>query len=394
MAIDTSFHRLISNASNKANSPNFAEKIVYGRVLDVILDNSYPNYNDLGGIEALYSIKYEIYNENSTGNSENAIGFAQPFDISTNRIPVIDEIVELIDAPSYSLDVKDYPKKVYYKSITNVWNSSHHNALPNVSQNKTEVQLGQGTVELNNVQLTQPFPGDTLIQGRLGQFIRFSGYKHKLNVLTDDSNNGSPFTIISNTSPKTDSDPFTAKVEDINTEDSIIALASNHKIPIQVQTTLENTYKKDPTIKTKYTPTTPSNYKGPQIVINSSRLVLNAKHDSILLYGSKSVGLSGPSVNIEGKDYVAIQAPKIYLGSGSKSLSLREKNPIVLGNQLEEWASSLIDLLQSIATDFSTATSPAQASLALVKAGNSMLIKLTELSNEINKFKSKKVFTD
>ena len=40
-----------------------------------------------------------------------------------------------------------------------------------------------------------------------------------------------------------------------------------------------------------YIPTDPHLYQGKQVIINSDRLVFNAKDDSILLYSDKAIGL-------------------------------------------------------------------------------------------------------
>ena len=41
-----------------------------------------------------------------------------------------------------------------------------------------------------------------------------------------------------------------------------------------------------------YIPTDPHLYQGKQVIINSDRLVFNAKDDSILLYSDKAIGFN------------------------------------------------------------------------------------------------------
>ena len=41
-----------------------------------------------------------------------------------------------------------------------------------------------------------------------------------------------------------------------------------------------------------YIPETPNNYIGKQVIINSDRLIFNAKNDSILLFSDKAIGFS------------------------------------------------------------------------------------------------------
>ena len=42
----------------------------------------------------------------------------------------------------------------------------------------------------------------------------------------------------------------------------------------------------------KYIPEHPNIYQGNQVIINSDRLIFNAKADSILLYSDKAIGFS------------------------------------------------------------------------------------------------------
>ena len=41
-----------------------------------------------------------------------------------------------------------------------------------------------------------------------------------------------------------------------------------------------------------YKPDAPSIYQGKQVIINSDRLIFNAKNDSILLFSDKAIGFS------------------------------------------------------------------------------------------------------
>ena len=44
--------------------------------------------------------------------------------------------------------------------------------------------------------------------------------------------------------------------------------------------------------KQNYVPAQPNVYQGKQIVINSDRVLFNAKEDSVLVYADKSIGLN------------------------------------------------------------------------------------------------------
>jgi len=88
----------------------------------------------------------------------------------------------------------------------------------------------------------------------------------------------------------------------------------------------------------KYTPKSPLLYDGNQVVINSDRLLFNAKTDSILLFSNEVIGFStngsfhfDTSDNDESK--FIINAPNIYLGLDLKKLPTE---PAVLGNELHD----------------------------------------------------------
>ena len=64
-----------------------------------------------------------------------------------------------------------------------------------------------------------------------------------------------------------------------------------------------------------YIPTDPHLYQGKQVIINSDRLLFNAKTDSILGTAKVSVGFSTEGTfNIAADDHTIIDSPKIYNG--------------------------------------------------------------------------------
>ena len=72
----------------------------------------------------------------------------------------------------------------------------------------------------------------------------------------------------------------------------------------------------------------PNKYAGNQIIINSDRLLFNAKDDSILIIGNESVGIStNGTFNVDSGSETIINSPEIYLG-------LDAVEPVVLGDTL------------------------------------------------------------
>jgi len=89
-----------------------------------------------------------------------------------------------------------------------------------------------------------------------------------------------------------------------------------------------------------YIPQSPNTYQGNQVIINSDRLIFNAKEDSILLFSDKAIGFStNGSFHFdtspdENESKFVVNSPNIYLGLEFDNTYPTE--PAVLGDQLEE----------------------------------------------------------
>ena len=151
-----------------------------------------------------------------------------------------------------------------------------------------------------------------------------------------------------------------------------------------------------------YIPEAPNNYIGKQVIINSDRLIFNAKDDSILLFSNKAIGFSTNGsfhfdTGEEENSKFVVNSPKIYLGLKSDGNLADE--PALLGNLTEQWLIDLINLLEQILLDFQTGklnqlgnlgapTTPSPASLNKIKE----LLKDTgDLKKRIKEIKSKQI---
>ena len=98
-----------------------------------------------------------------------------------------------------------------------------------------------------------------------------------------------------------------------------------------------------------YVPEQPHIYQGKQVIINSDRLLFNAKTDSILLFSDKAIGFSTngsfhfDTSSDENESKFVVNSPNIYLGLEFNN-TLPEQ-PAVLGDDL---ISSLTDILEAI----------------------------------------------
>tara|TARA_R110002050_G_scaffold104186_1_gene213556 strand:- start:8 stop:484 length:477 start_codon:yes stop_codon:yes gene_type:complete len=105
-----------------------------------------------------------------------------------------------------------------------------------------------------------------------------------------------------------------------------------------------------------FIPENPKTYQGNQVIINSDRLVFNAKNDAILLYSDKAIGFSTKgnfhfdTDNNKDTKFI-VNAPNIYLGIGNLNTGELPTEPAVLGNELEILLTEILDFLELFLLD-------------------------------------------
>lgn len=355
--------------------------LLFGRVVKIALDESTEILDTQGNTLPIGTILYrDITAEKETKATEH---FALPLYANMKQFPLLNEVVMLVQGPTSDIQTNVGTKDVYYSTIVNLWGSNHHNALPEPNTDISTI-LGKDVVELSDINPMYPFPGDVLIEGRHGQSVRFSGNMSAKNTLVDDSNNGKPFILISNGQIKTDNG-IDHIVEDINKDPNSLYFLSDHKSDLTPANTKRDSY--------DVAPLNPNQYVGNQVILNGGRLYFNAKEDSILLSAKESIGLNARTVNLDAKDYMCLDANKIYLGRTARTSNSRE--PVVLGIQLENWLTSLIDILKTIAISLPTVTSTPTGTIpGLAELGKAIDQPIKDLTTTITLFQSKKVYTE
>jgi hypothetical protein len=351
-----------------------------GRVTDIILNGAYPNIEDYGGLNGIGTIFFELNNFISDGR-----GIAKPFYPQTSAYPLVNELVLLFKLPNNNIGRNTSEESYYYINMISLWNHPHHNAYPNpvtsttlpdsqqkdyqqteagsvrrVTDESTEIglnspiNLSQATfIERTNIHPLLPFAGDVMYQGRWGNSIRFGSTAKPFNIpdiinplglatgqdalndWSETGTNGDPITIIRNgQNPESSDEGWVPITENINDDLSSIYQTSTQKIPIQVASENYNSYVTPPEI--------PSQYTKPQVIINSDRLVFNAKTDSILLSAEKSIGLSSnSSLNFNTNNYI-VDAGNILLGSKNA------KEPLVKGETLYKNLTQIVNALTTL----------------------------------------------
>jgi len=345
---------------------NAQGKVVAARVIDIVLDENHDYYELVGQWNGIGAIFYEIVNKSGTKSYPN---FALPYDSQLKTYPLINEIVLLISLPNQSMGLVSSNESYFYMSPLGIWNHPHHDAYPNVldgindqeqtrdyptttsgsvrrvTDGSTEIDLNSSNpsqntfVEKVNIHPLLPFMGDSLLEGRHGQSLRFGSTakskSEKKNNWSDSGTNGDPITILKNGQPSKVSDegwiPIT---ENINDDLSSIYLTSTQKLPYNLSIEKPEKWIKSPTF--------PGQYILPQILLNSGQISINSKEDSILLSSKKSIGLTcEDEINLTGNNTV-LDTTNLYLGSK------RATESVLLGDKTINTLKQITSLLKSI----------------------------------------------
>jgi hypothetical protein len=235
-SLQNSISNIASSKGNGNNTPFF-----FARVNDILLSPQTKTKNffsDGGGWAGLGSIKFTpLGTKIDEDNPSNLI--AKPLFNNISKYPVLEELVLVLNAPSYGLNDDPQAKTFYYLTTVGLWNSIHHNAFPDISTYKGgDLNFGQTFVEKGDIRSLLPEEGDILLEGRWGNSIRFSSTtKQKTinNPWSSQGNVGSPITIIRNRQSTIDinPDPWVPIYEDPSNDGSSIYLCAGQDIPLE-----------------------------------------------------------------------------------------------------------------------------------------------------------------
>lgn len=388
-------YNLFSNAPVNVNTGKKggggSNTILPARVIDVILDDTHPEWDKLGKSEAIGAIKYRLLTKDIEEEDSTALPVAFPLVNDFKKLPLKNEIVLLMTAPGNELDGTNLNVKTYYNTVINLWNHPNHGGFPNDTD--SELDLGNDIDELTDVNPLQPFPGDIIMDGRQGQSIRLGGFPSPKNILTNRTNNGKPFTILSN-GQKDANDSFNPIIEDINDDASSIYLVSDHQVPLKQVRDKTDSY------GFNKRPPKADQYKGSQVMVNGGRLYFNAKDEGIFLNANEYLELQSNLINIDAVEELSLDAALIHLGEQAANNPQSFKEPVLLGHQTAIILNKLIGIVQSMARTMSTARGDEGGPLAsLNKRGRTANKQLRQLKKKVSPYgtspmKSKKVFTE
>jgi hypothetical protein len=278
-----------------------------GLVVDIIVNNQHEEYNKVTGENYGYAkIKILPYDE---GSGNIALNWIPPKDLNILQLPLIGEevVVEFLgDGLVYSRPFnRQHSIGSNISPITTAAFSYDPNKQ-NTPETDAELELAgvrriddslptKSSKFIPRVQPVSPEEGDLIIQGRFGNVIRFGSSR-----FIDGNSYPSPNILLSvgissdlstPTSTGTETTPQSLVYEDVVTNAASIWLVTDQLVPFQpatLRTQASNkAHLRDSQItRGKYY------YQGPQVFIDSDRVVINSKKSEVQLFAKSEINLS------------------------------------------------------------------------------------------------------
>jgi hypothetical protein len=261
--------------------------IYQGIVEDVILDHMHPEYSFVDGYN-VGAIKVRLL-EVTQILEQDSLNWAFPMDGSVTQYPLKGELVEL-----HKLSTKFF----YTKTIPFA-----HRVQENAALNLSSELLERGGSDPNKVEQTlddhefgnyyrpdgrvrplKHFEGDTIMQGRMGNTIRFGSSK------MDPSSRALAPNIIMRAGQAKDKHETEASfdtvfgliMEDINNDAASIWMVSDQKVPFEPITLQAGSF-----YRSIFNPV--NVFSGASITLNSDRIVLDSKKNHIMLFSNDEI---------------------------------------------------------------------------------------------------------
>ena len=386
----------------------------FGTVYRVILDEKDPflkNKQDAIGNEASYvgAILYRLSSQAMA--DENSLPVAYPYDKNFKTIPLRNETVEIINSntgqsfykritaesspnataddkfistnfPAQKLD-SDSSKDIAKVQATGI-------AKTNVNASEKYDGLGAYFKRTPGIHKLKLYEGDTILESRFGQSIRFSGYNNPKNVY-------SPTVIIRNNENVNSLKKVIMfpSEEDINRDGSIIALTSD-QYQLEFQPVfIDDKGASDFTTKPESFDNYPSKLIGDQILLNSGRIILSAKSGEMIFYSKKNYGFIsdggmsidnklGINANVGGKINIKTNGQDINFRTSNGHINLGDTNlePLVMGNKLVSILKDLINLI--IEQQYLTPSGPTKVGPENLSDFGAIKSKLNNILSKLN----------
>ena len=360
-------------------------EVFKGVVTDVILDETNPLVTE--GIVGLGKVGHISFIPMNKGSVEGDGGdnFAAPMDKNFNTLPVKNEKVDIFntktgyfyrrsnDNVTPNIDtspslISDFFKRFQEKeNEKDDYQSTSNTGIANKSTSDSGEDNKLGEVfedKQDDIHPLRYYEGDSLIESRFGQSLRFSGYNNEEGTL-------SPTIILRNREndvSQNDTEFGSTTTEDVNRDGSTIVLSSaDYKLDFQpgvIDDGGSSNFEQKPNSFNDY----PSELIGDQILINSGRIILSAKDSEMIFYSKGNYGfISDSTLSIDNKGGMIVNTDDdvLYITNGSNYTIETETGEIHLGNGGSEeplvLGDTLVELLNELCTELQAMTHPTPA---------------------------------
>lgn len=354
------------------------KSVYYARVVKVFYDYA-PNASNDTANNLPYppgTIELEPIKTEFSGN----VRYAFPIDESTINLPVLNEVVEIFilsNQPFYrrrnlSANINNailpgfFPTGPGSKPLPDIGLADYKTGIGGTNST-SNINGGETDFKKEKINRLKLFNGDTVIQSRFGQSLRFSGYNNELGE-------EHPTIIIRNkeTATKEDKKNYHTIIEDINKDGSTIAITSGKYKSKFLPGIIDKSGKSNFILKVwqnnpKYAfESYPKELSGNQIVITSGRLIFSSRSEETIFFSKGWFGIvTDSALSIDAQRGVTIVAHKgnidfeskegvinfnagksgvMHIGSGNG----KELAPAVDGKRLVELLGKLIDEVQNL----------------------------------------------
>ncbi len=319
-------------------------QFAFAEVLSVEYEDTNPNF--------IQSIKCKILGpgQGEDDGDPSAVQ-AKPLNPYLRKVPIQGEIVMVLKGPSAAISSMGSNTTLYYLDNLNIQSLIDHNSVPTsgkvtasggadgfaAAAAGSTKQSGNPAVddnfeESNKSAFIQHYVGDVILEGRYGQSLRFSSTQKNKGIfkkptMWDQGSAGDPITVLRNSKFLGPAHKFYA--EDLEKDDSLIIMTSDQKLPLKPASDAKKAAN-EVSIQAKY--------EKNQILLNSGRLILNARQEDILAYAKKGVHISADKIAIDAKSKFTVDSPAIHLGA-------QATEPIIFGQKWATWMNNLITAL-------------------------------------------------
>lgn len=364
MALGNQRNQSISNNQSINNPGNGAAGSV--KVYHVILSEDDDILKDFGIPVEFYSkyigaIQYKLP---GTTKSDASVSIALPLNQNYTTLPTKNELVAIIknasggvfyerigksptpniNATEDNIKTSVSPNNKTSNDTSSTYSNVNKTGITRSNKSDTDDMVGYGSyfTSTEGVHPLRLYEGDTVIESRFGQSIRFSGYNNP-------ENEYNPTVTIRNieNADSTSNDLGKSTVEDINKDGNIIFLGSGeHLLPYTLP--VLNTH---PSF-INY----PSELTGNQIVINSDRVLLSAKAAEMIFVSKKDMGfITDGQLSIDATDGINVTVEgNTILNTNGRDVNINTQNgKINLGDtQLESLVKgeTLVNLMTELIT--------------------------------------------